>query len=254
MSGNDDSLFALFVENALPSDCLVVSLSHVYVDESGTHDSARVMCLSGFIFEATQASRFARDWSKCLKDFGIPFAHMTDCANGQSHYKPMSKDDRVKTEIRLIENIKRRSKIGISIVIDPKEYEQCRREDPSLSSCYSFCMKAFCATVAVWADKVGYEGKFSYFFEAGHDSQSEANAFMNDLPNSNYLNEYRYLSHTFMDKKECPPLQAADMLAWQTTHYFERKMDGFNEPRKDFKALVRKPDYMIYYYPERLSV
>jgi hypothetical protein len=55
------------------------------------------------------------------------------------------------------------------------------------------------------------------------------------------------LLHSFFGKTEAPPLQAADMLAWQTSHYFERKNKGHDEPRADFKALIRPWDYMNFY-------
>ena len=87
---NDRCLFAQFVETALPRDCLVAALMHVYIDESGTHDGARVMGLAGYIFEANQAARFSRDWQKSLQKIGIPFAHMTDCANGNGVYARMA--------------------------------------------------------------------------------------------------------------------------------------------------------------------
>ena len=69
---------------------------------------------------------------------------------------------------------------------------------------------------------------------------------MNDLPRSPQARD-SYLSHSFFKKTDAPPLQAADMLAWQSTHYFERQIDGHKIVRKDFAALIRKGDYFNFY-------
>lgn len=244
---NDRCLFAQFVETALPRECFVAGLMHVYVDESGTHDGARVMGLAGYIFEASQAARFSRDWQKCLQKIGIPFAHMTDCANGNGVYTALSLDERVQSERLLIESIKRRSKVGIATLVDPSIYEEVCGSDPKTPSAYSFCVLAFVSAATRWAEKMSFKGRFAYFFEGGHRFQAQANASINDLPRSKSPARDFYLSHSFFDKKDAPPLQAADMLAWQACHYFERASRSHQKERKDFRALIRKQDYFNFY-------
>lgn len=253
MSAHDAPLFVCFIETAIPENGLVVALSHVYVDESGTHDGAQVMGLAGYVFDAKQAARFSRDWSKCLHSIGIPFAHMTDCATGNGVYRGLSLEQRIDSEKLLIQHIKRRTKVGIAVLIDPNVYSEFRAADPRLPSAYSFCMMAFVSAVTKWSEKAGLGGKFSFFFEAGHRYQAEANAFMADIPKSKGPSRESYLSHTFFDKLEAPPLQAADMLAWQACHFFERKAKGHAVARKDFAALVRPHDYFNFYQRDDLE-
>ena len=64
--------------------------------------------------------------------------------------------------------------------------------------------------------KNSFDGTVSYFYEAGHASKTEANALMSRIfSNAALRGTYHYGSHTFADKQQLRPLQAADILAWQ---------------------------------------
>ena len=111
--GYSHSDFEKLLSLIQPNGGRVVVLS-AYFDESGTHGGANVLVVAGYLFEDKQAARFSRDWGKFLKSEGIAFAHMSELANGAGHYEGMSKPNRVKHGRALIENIKRRSKVGFA--------------------------------------------------------------------------------------------------------------------------------------------
>jgi hypothetical protein len=202
------------------------------------------MAIAGYLFRSEQAQRFSRDWAKDLKRLGLPFAHMTDCALGFKHYANLSLEERVQSEKLLISHIKRRTSFGFGVSIDPVHYEQTVGGIPGAPTAYSFCILACMSMVRKWIGKSGYDGKIAYFFEAGHQHASEANRFMNNIANSGELriDKYRYISHTFIDKREALPLQAADMLVWQFNHFRKRYEEGYTTPRKDYLSLLRPQD------------
>jgi hypothetical protein len=65
-----------------------------------------------------------------------------------------------------------------------------------------------------------FDDEIAYIFESGHDRQSEAHRFMALTESSPELKTaYRHRSHAFVPKKDAPPLQAADILAWEYAKY-----------------------------------
>lgn len=219
-------------------------LSHVYLDESGTHDDSPNMTMAGYLFRADQAQRFTRDWAKDLKRIGLPCAHMTDCANGYGDYRDMELEERIQSEKLLIQHIKRRSLFGFGVSLDPHYYAKAVDDIKGAPSAYTFCVLSCITMVRRWIERTNYDGKIAYFFEAGHRHANEADQFMNDIPANGpeRMKKFAYLSHTFIDKREALPLQAADMLAWQSCHFKNRFDQGFTKARADFLALVRPQD------------
>lgn len=83
-------------------------------------------------------------------------------------------------------------------------------------------------------------GDMAYFFEAGHKHKGSAyNLIADKLGTSGG-------SVTFADKKHLRLLQAADLLAWQSTKYAKDALTQARSPRKDFLSLVEHPHMFIY--------
>lgn len=232
----------------------MVALSHVYIDESGTHGGSPILTMGGYLFRSEQAQRFSREWSKELLRLGLPFAHMTDCANGNGNYANMPLKKRIDSEKRLIEHIKRRSVFGFSVSLNPTRYTELLDGEPGAPTAYTFALMGCLTVVRRWVARTSYNGKVAYFFEAGHEHQSEANLHLNDLMGrgEEAMARVAYMSHAFVDKRHAPPLQAADMLAWQYHHYHCRRLQGHNAMRKDFAALIRKGDVAMDYLDANL--
>ena len=240
--GYDFEIFDSIAQAVLPlGRGSVVAFSHVYFDESGTHAGAKVMALAGYWFSADQAAKFSRDWAKDLKSFGISAAHMTDCANKQGEYENLPLEIRIKTEVKLIEHIKRRSKFGIAMALDPSAYATTVGSMEYAPNAYTYLMMTIVQEMSKKMESSGYIGKVAYFFEAGHQHANFANTVMTSIQKyaPGFIGGKSYTSHSFVQKAHALPLQAADMLAWQLSHYGERYLKGYKNPRKDFVALIR---------------
>lgn len=222
----------------------MTALANVYFDESGTHEGSRVMSMAGYWFDAEQARKFSRDWARQLKRFDLSAAHQTDCASGFGEYRKMSKPQRVEVQKALILHIKRRSKFAISVGLVCEMYDDIFSGFRGAPSAYSFMLLLCVNKIAEEIEWRKYAGRVAYYFEAGHADSKEANKFMTFLADQVRLGQttFRYERHEFVGKGGALPLQAADMLAWHTRHYFERRIEGHETPRKDFTALARKHD------------
>lgn len=69
------------------------------------------------------------------------------------------------------------------------------------------------------------------------------NIFANPAMRENY----RYVAHSFIDKRYAPPLQSADLLAWLSRNAIMKMEAGAKMPRADFLALIRKKGAFRYY-------
>ncbi|TCB17799.1 DUF3800 domain-containing protein [Rhizobium leguminosarum bv. viciae] len=227
---------------------MVTRLRYVYIDESGTHADSPSLAMAAYVFEEAQAPRFSRDWQRDLKQFGLPYAHMTDCATGNGHYASLSMQQRIETEKALIAHIRHRSLVGIAVAVDYSRYRELFGKGRYDHDAYTFCTALCIRAVHEWGMRSGFSGQFVYVFEAGHAAQGEANLAMNNVRSSSYGESYN--SHMFLDKQDAPPLQAADMLAWQWGHYLRRRAQGHDVRRKDFDALMRPKDELIEITPD----
>jgi hypothetical protein len=233
----------------------VVAFANVYFDESGTHADSRVIAMAGYWFDADQARKFSRDWQKELKRFGISAAHQTDCALGYGQFRNMSKEQRVDVQKALILHIKRRSKFSVAVALGRSLYEKVFSDVPGAPSAYTFLLLLCVNKIAEEMEFRKWDGKVAYFFEAGHADANEANKFMNFMAEQTRLGaakHFHYSGHAFVDKSGALPLQAADMLVWHVRHFFERKLDGHEKPRKDYVALTRRYDLITVIEPAHL--
>ena len=224
-----------------------MALANLYFDESGTHKGSRLMSMAGYWFDQKQAARFSRDWQKDLANLGLSHAHMTDCTHQQGEYKRLTREECLKAQTLLITHIKRRSRFGFGVCISPVAYERAMEAVRGAPSAYSLCLMLCANKVAEFANVIGYEGKLTYFFESGHAKEKEAQRYMGVIPTLGdvAIDFHRYAGHFFVDKRMALPLQAADMFAWQLRHYYERRLDGFDRPRKDYVALMRPFDFQV---------
>lgn len=236
--------FAQFVDATVPDGGAVMILSEVYFDESGTHDGSPIMTIAGYLFKKNQARLFSRDWQKALDRLGLPAAHMTDCANGNGDYVNMTLENRIFSEKLLIENTKRRTEFGLSCSVNPQMYSEVMGEYAQKLSPYTFLLMLCVIRVRDWAEATGYQGKISYFFKSGHRHASEANYYMTGLSKLGgpAVDYNYYYGHAFLSKEHALPLQAADMLAWLHRKYLLKRLEGVEQPRKDFVALARPKD------------
>lgn len=220
-----------------------MQMVETYFDESGSHENSPVLCVAGYIIEKDACIILDDEWEKALTKFDLPFFRMSACANGTYPFKHLSMDDRIAVEKELIAIMKANVSYGIAVTVEPKMYDAIMPAAPDLAigdSAYTFCARTCLTAVKVWAREQKYQGDIAYFFESGHRSQSHANALMNEVFKEPSLKEeYRYVSHTFADKKKVRPLQAADLIAWQWHTDHKRRMRGKAvRPRLDCQELM----------------
>jgi len=260
-AGRESGAFPRLVEIVLPRGGIVLALIEAYFDESigkgrdkVTGKTVPILCVAGYLLESAQAKALCDDWGAVLAPRGLPYFHMVDCAHGSGIYEGIPKNERSAIAARMIGNIKRRTLQGVAVAVNLKHWEALAPDSPIIGSPYSFCISVLLGGVQRWAQDTKYEGDIAYFFEAGHKSRNEANWIMEqtfDVPDLRA--DAHYVGHAFVDKTAAPPVQAADLLAWQFYTDTRRQIEGATVHRKDFASLIQHPHKAVYITPDKIT-
>ena len=250
------------VEAVLPRGGIVLALIEAYFDESigQGRDKASgrmipILCVAGYLFRSDQAKALCDDWAGVLAPYELPYFHMVDCAHGAGVFAGIPKNERASIAAKMIGNIKRRTLQGIAVSVNLEHWKNLAPDSPIIGSPYSFCMSVAMAGVQRWIEDTKYEGGAAYFFEAGHDSSTEANWIMEQTFNVPELRrDARYIGHAFVQKASAPPVQAADLLAWQFYTDVRRQLEGATQHRKDFASLIEHPHKAVFVTPDKIDV
>lgn len=212
--------------------------AHAYFDESGTHDGSPVLCVAGYLIPEEARQEFNSKWTEALESKGLTHFHMVDCAHGNGEFSGLSKNDRIEVQTRLIDLIKSSSARGIGAMVVASVYEQLMPYHPNMGSAYTYCIWHCLEATRLWIEELGTAVEIDYHFERGHQSDREADRIMSfAFSNPASREPFGYASHTFVDKRMVPGVQAADLLAWQMYTDWRHGMEG-RPRRKDFAHLI----------------
>jgi hypothetical protein len=240
----DPEPFIGVVDALLRGGGYVVQFVHAYFDESGSHAGSPVLCVAGYAFQKRDARLLAKDWASVLNQYNLPFFHMVDCAHGSKSYAALSKQQRIKIATALIGIVKRHASQGFAVSVDVEAYKELVPSWAPAQSPYAFCARCVIDEIGRWFFQTGFRGKSAYFFEAGHESRSEAERVVGAVltnPITKIGNvHYGYVAHSFILKRESAAIQAADLLAWQWATDIKHQMSNRSR-RKDFESLALLP-------------
>jgi hypothetical protein len=244
---SNHELLARLVEVLAPGERDLVAFLECYFDESGSHDGSPALCVAGYLFEKEHCKALDLGWKAVLDQYKLPFFHMTDCAHNQWPFDHLSRDECIEAEKAMIALINEHAELGVAIAVNEQDYWHLFGPNSPGGSPYSFCCWQVLAGIRNWIQKNNFEGEISYFFEAGHASQSEANRIMSRIFTDPGLRAgYHYASHSFVDKEKLRPLQTADILAWQWHTQMKRWLKNDHRRRADFQALAAKPRHEMF--------
>jgi hypothetical protein len=198
------------------------------------------------LFEREACKALDLEWKAVLDEFGLPFFHMVDCAHLTPPFDKLTREESIEVEKKMIAIIRSHMLFGAAITVDERDYNTwaARRE---LGTAYSYCCWQTIASINVWMDQNDLDGEVAYFFEAGHDSESETGTIMNMIAQEQESQQrFRYASHAFVKKKCVRPIQTPDIFAWLHANHFKRIRSGVSRPRKDYVALTNGRPYKAF--------
>lgn len=246
------SLSSNLIQLLLPRGGYILNLVECYFDES---ESDGILCVAGYLFEKDSCIAMAEKWQQVLDEHHLAYFHMVECAHGNKQFKDKSKDERIDIQSKLIDLIKSHAEQGYAASFELEHAHlmpQTPRHVIDITNPYTLCCHLCLLGARHWAERTSYSGKISYVFESGHRSAADSNAIMNTVfAHEDLRQDFRYSSHTFGDKRQFIPLQAADILAWQWRKRVKDELSGVTRPRADFLSLIERPQHLTNHADEK---
>jgi hypothetical protein len=198
-----------------------------YIDESGTHDGSPITVIAGYLSSPDRWATFEMEWADLLEGLRTDHLHAIDLFHGKGSFKgvPLSRRLDIGDQATMI--ARKYAVVGLSIVLTDFDYRDIFRDasmpkNVSLDSKYGICFRHLVAHLAVLADD---DNRISIIAESGHKNQGAAQLILKEYRSTaDRLLARRIKTVTFVQKRDCFGVQAADLLAFASLRV-ERRGD-----------------------------
>jgi hypothetical protein len=211
------------------------------MDETGTHAGAPIVAVGGYISRPKYWRAWTEDWNAQKRKVPpgrqpIKVFHSTDCANSQGEFKGWDQAERDPYVAQLLPVLRAHKLAGIVIGINLDDLTKAMKDCPELlemfGTPYTACFQWAISIIIDYATKHG-RGERMVFVHEGNDFKGEA------LKAFEYVKKFRNsrripMKMAFGTKAEHPPLQAADVLAYEGGKFLKNPT---GTPRRAWTAL-----------------
>jgi Protein of unknown function (DUF3800) len=203
-----------------------------YFDDSGTHDQSKAVVWAGFMATSDEWALFEPPWAALRDREGLTRFHAADFQNGEGECKnplewPAARREAVRADFRAI--IASRKVIGLGAVVRADDWYALsdpalisRFGDPinlALEHCIQLALHWACAAAV---QQTGRVEKVQFFFDLREPKMTEAR--IRDI-GKRYESEW-FEGLSFVQMRNILPLQAADMLAYETYRLETSRIKG----------------------------
>jgi hypothetical protein len=226
----------------------MVSLATVYLDESGTHASSSIVTVAGFLSNVDKWATFSNDWNEALRASNIRCFHMTDFENRRGEFDGWTEDIRKPLLNKLLTIIQEHTFWSVGSNIETSLYDSLLGIEAK-----KLCGGAYGAVALhcwrLFGEKLKIiDGWMNCIMESGAKGFGAIQLiYSEDSHFPEWSNDHRILSLSIDNKINSPPLQAADILAYEI--WKERTRILNREPRKmryPYKILAKVPHTWVY--------
>ncbi|WP_457935790.1 DUF3800 domain-containing protein [Mesorhizobium sp. 10J20-29] len=209
----------------------IVVVIEVYLDETGTDHASQIIGVSAVWATKEDWSAWTIDWIKAKAPIRIH--HSVDCHGRHGEWEGWSKPDRDKYVLRILPVIRNHYIRGIVAAVDKREINRILSEDHGIKLDPQELVRGYYYVCLQWAIR----SSWSELDKAGHRNIAfvhETNDF-----GARAFEAFRQSERHFPDsdaqfgtgsKLKFPPLQCADLLAYEGNHQM-----------RDFQKPLRKP-------------
>ncbi|MBT3996032.1 MAG: DUF3800 domain-containing protein [Chloroflexi bacterium] len=204
-----------------------------FFDESGTHVGAEVIAVGGFLADAESWKTFCDEWQTALDYNGLDYFHMTDYENIQGPYLSWTDKQGRDCINQLLDIIHRYVIQSVGIIIPLRSFDQIMSDRAK-----SICGDAYgLAAIQCWANlaSTARHPKINAAFEIVMEDGAKGKGALIDVVraasgDTEWFENNRIKSLSFEDKREFPPLQAADILAYELYKHGLRQFGSEKRP------------------------
>ena len=219
-----------------------MTLFEAYFDESYLAEGDRHFVVAGYIFDEDNARLLDAKWAASLGRYNLPYFRMSSCAHGNPPFKHLTKAECIAVEKEMIRHVIAHALFGIYYSVSAQNIADIPIDpvDPFPTPYTLLCYWSLVG-IKLRMDEGNFDGRISYFFEAGDNHEKQANTVLNDMfKTPKQRSNFRYAGHSFVKKHTSGAVQSADMLAWHITTNHRRRAQG-QAKRRDFVELLKCP-------------
>jgi hypothetical protein len=225
----------------------------LYCDDSGTHSGSAYAVAACFLSDMDRWDRFNDDWSRADRDENFGVFHMTDFVAKKERFAlPEWQDEckRRRTMRRLINiSVTRRQHAFVSAIekaaYDAEVPEELRQDYRLCNNHYTFAVRHCMGKLIRWRQRHNYTDRIQFVFDRmtkGHGEIIDVfERALEEGAETALSSQGIYPGGwSFQDKAEVLPLQAADILAWESMHFMQKVYlpEVKEKPRKSYLALI----------------
>ena len=223
-----------------------------YFDETGTHENAEYTFVCGFVANKKQWARFDRGWRRVLNRFHVDVFHANEfycwrCRNDEpckmhevNKFNGWSNEKRGKFILALVDEIAGRSELIIAHGVIPEQFREAKATlDVRLNlTDYQLCAEQCMTALSKWAMASPYRGPIDVIYDRGNKLMGETMRVYDDATRCEEMRKKYRISHiTRGNTVDDTPIQAADLLAYETQWYHKNKI---NSPELAVRAPLQK--------------
>ena len=211
-----------------------------FMDETGVHEDAEMVAVSGYIAKAKTWRAWTKDWNLHKRKVPagrrpIKVYHATDCANYRGEFDGWTKEERDPYVAQLLPVIPTHQMAGIVIGINLVELDKVFRQYAELvemfGTPYTACFQWAISIIVDIATQHGSGQRMAFVHEV-NDYKGECLKAFEYI--DTYLNPRKIpMTMSFGSKEQYSPLQAADVLAYEGGKFLK----NIDKPRRAWTAL-----------------
>ncbi len=202
-----------------PGRCVVIK---TFLDETGVHEDAEMVAVAGYLSSPKIWRDWTKDWNRHKRNvpaerMPIKVFHATDCANFRGEFEGWTKEERDAYVAQLLPVMPAHELAGIVVGVNLRDFTAALKPYPELlemfGTPYGACFQWAVSIIVEIASNHGNGQRMAFVHEV-NDYKGEA------LKAFDYIQKYlnpRGIPMTmgFGSKADYPPLQAADVLAYE---------------------------------------
>lgn len=243
---------------------MMIAHHTAYFDESYTHaPDPLVYTIAGYVSSEIEWKKFRKEWRRQLAKENIEYFHMVDFQACKPPYGDWSKEKRIEFLKSLHATIHRRVMRSFATTVNIDDFESLTsKQKEILGNPHVFAAVNCMKMIGFWtAQNVMYD-PIAYVFEKGSKYDKQLQKWFNEDLREEDRNFFRIGTFVLSDKVASPmdhrpatPLQAADILAYETTKEVVRRLTPVNPRaiRESIKNLGRV-EIDQWLYCEKLSL
>lgn len=200
-----------------------------YLDESGTHMGAEMLCVAGYVGSRGEWYKFEKEWQNKLDDHEISCFHAKD-----SKCAPL--------KLPLASAIERRNLRGIICGVKPITFNNHTSQQfkALIGNAYAACTFACALEICKRAKEMGYKS-VSFIVEDGQPNSKHVERVLRSMI---YYHPVNIAGVMLAKKDEFLPLQTADFLSHVYSTYERNWLEYLMRSQK-IKQSIIQPDNLI---------